>query len=136
MASAAGSMLCLVTMALAACGGDGPSAQPETAAQPAPPPQRLPEARQRDAFADQQEISEYCRRRALSLQSNEAPPSPRDARRAFSAADHLAKLARDRPFDLVQTGVDMRLYVGDLVEDLGNLDCDPALVARLEDGLG
>jgi hypothetical protein len=131
-----GSVLCLLAMALAACGEDGPGAQPETVTQPGTPPEKLPEARQREAFADQQEISAYCRERALSLQSDERPPSPREARRAFAAADRLVELARERPFDLVQTGVDLRLYVGDLVEDLGNLSCDPGLVERLREGLG
>jgi predicted small lipoprotein YifL len=133
---AVGLVLCLLAMRLAACGDDGPSAQPETVTRPPPPQQRLPEARQREVFAGQQEISAYCRRRALSLQSDEAPPSSADARRALAAADRLAELARARPYDLVQTGVDMRLYVGDLVEDLGNLSCDPALVERLAEGLG
>jgi hypothetical protein len=48
----------------------------------------------------------------------------------------LATLARARPFDLVQVGVDTRLYVGDLIEDLGNVDCDPGLIAKLEEGVG
>lgn len=128
-------MVCLLGTGLAGCGGDGQSTRPETVAQPPSSPERLPEPRRREVFADQQEISEYCRQRALSLQSNEAPPSAGDARRALAAADRLVELARNRPYDLVQTGVDMRLYVGDLVEDLGNLSCDPALVERLEEGL-
>jgi hypothetical protein len=130
------SMLCLLAVVIAGCADEGPGAQPESVTQPAAPPKKLSEARQREAFADQQEISAYCRERALSLQSDEAPPSPGEARRAFAAADRLVELARERPFDLVQTGVDLRLYVGDLVEDLGNLSCDPALVERLREGLG
>jgi hypothetical protein len=133
---AVGLVLCLLAMALAACGEDGTSAPTESVTQPPTPQQRLPEARQREVFADQQEISEYCRQRALSLQTDDAPPSAPEARRALAAADRLAELARARPYYLVQTGVDTRLYVGDLVEDLENLSCDPALVARLAEGLG
>jgi hypothetical protein len=133
---AVGLVLCLLAMALAACGEDGTNAPTESVTQPPTPQRKLPETRQREVFADQQEISEYCRQRALSLQTDEAPPSAPEARRALAAADRLAELARARPYDLVQTGVDMRLYVGDLVEDLENLSCDPALVARLAEGLG
>lgn len=128
-------MACLFGLGLAGCGDDGPGTRSETVAEPPSSPAQLPGPRRREVFADQQEISEYCRKRTVSLQSDEAPPSAADARRALAAADRLAELARNRPFDLVQTGVDMRLYVGDLVEDLGNLSCDPALVERLEEGL-
>ena len=107
-----------------------------TTAQPPARPRELPKAKQRQAFSAQQEISAYCRRRALSLQTDAPAPSATQARDAAAAADRLVGLVRARPFELVQTGVDVRLYVGDLVEDLGNLSCDPALIRRLEEGLG
>jgi hypothetical protein len=130
------STLGLAAIALLGCGSDQRPVTSETAAEPPVRAQRLPAPQQRRAFEAQHAISEYCRRRALSLQSDEPPPSAMQAREALAAADRLVELARSRPFDLVQTGVDMRLYVGDLIEDLGNLSCDPALVRRLDEGLG
>jgi hypothetical protein len=128
--------IALAVTALAGCGSEEAMVSTQTATVPPARPKNLSAAEQRRAFEAQQEISEYCRRRALSLQSDESPPSAARARKALAAADRLAELARSHPFELVQTGVDMRLYVGDLVEDLGNLNCDPALVRRLEEGLG
>ena len=120
---------------LAGCGSD-PPATTHPAAQPPARPEKLPPAQQQRTFEAQQTITAYCARVDLSLHGAKRPPSNAESRRAHAAAERLATLAEARPFDLVQTGVDTRLYVGDLVEDLGNVDCDPALIARLEEGLG
>jgi hypothetical protein len=126
----------LAAAALASCGPDEPAKTVDSTMQPPARQQELPARQQRQAFESQQTISAYCRKRAVSLQSPRPPPSAGEAREAFAAAERLVDLARARPFDLVQTGVDTRLYVGDLVEDLGNVNCDPALISRLEEGLG
>lgn len=126
----------LTAAALAGCGSEDATVSTETAAEPPARPEKLPPAKQRQAFEAQQRISAYCARVDLALHGARRPPSAAEAQRAHAAADRLAELAQARPFDLVQTGVDTRLYVGDLIEDLGNLDCDPDLVGRLEEGLG
>jgi hypothetical protein len=136
LARRVGPRLAVGLLAFAGCGSDPPEDTAETAAQPPARPEKLPPAKQQRAFEAQQTITAYCGRVHLSLRGERSPPSARESRRAHAAADRLAALARDRPFDLVQTGVDTRLYVGDLIEDLGNVDCDPGLVATLEGGLG
>ena len=130
--------LCGLALVAVSCGGGDPagSTTTATATDPGTRPERLPERLQTEVFEAQQEISAYCRRLALALQGPADPPSPIQRRRAFAAAQRLVDLASVHPYDLVQTGVDVRLFVGDLVEDLGNLNCDPDLIGRLEQGLG
>lgn len=130
------SLVPAAVVVLTGCGSQEPANTRDITTEPPVRPAKLPASQQRQAFSSQQAVSAYCRHRTLSLRGPQPPPSERDARRAFAAADRLVELARARPFDLVQTGVDMRLYLSDLIEDLGNLDCDPALVSRLEEGFG
>jgi hypothetical protein len=135
LTSSIGSRLAVGLVVLGGCGSDSP-ATTETALQPPARPQKLPPPQQQRTFEAQQTITAYCARVDLSLHGAKRPPSTAASRRALAAADRLATLAKERPFDLVQTGVDTRLYVGDLIEDLGNVDCDPNLIARLEEGVG
>jgi hypothetical protein len=136
LARRVGPRLAVGLLALAGCGSDPAEETTETAAEPPAQAKKLPPAEQQRAFEAQQTITAYCGRVHLSLRGDKRPPSAAESRRAHAAADRLAALARARPFDLVQTGVDTRLYVGDLIEDLGNVNCDPGLVASLEEGLG
>lgn len=122
-------------MVAGGCGSE-PSTSTTSAAEPPAKPDELSASEQRRTFEAQQAITAYCGRVDLSLHGQGRPPSAARARQAKLAADRLAELARERPFDLVQTGVDTRLYVGDLLEDLSNVDCDPDVVAALERGLG
>ena len=125
-----------LAFAVTGCGGGEGTLSTASPGEPAVRPTRLPERLQSEAFEAQQPITAYCRRASLALQGSSTPPGDAARRRAMAAAGRLADLARTHPLDLVQTGVDVRLYTSDLIEDLGNLNCDPDLIARLEAGLG
>lgn len=129
--------LALAALAVGSGCDDDQTGPATTGAAPAPPPARpLPEAQQGRAFSAQQRVTAYCRELTESIATRTPPPPPAARRRALAASARLTELARARPYDLVQTGVDVRLFVGDLIEDLGNLDCDPQVVETLEAGVG
>jgi hypothetical protein len=79
-------------------------------------------------------IAEYCRKYALTL-SGRKPPSAKQQEGAFEAADRLIALAQAKPEAEIQTGVDVRLKLGDIAENLQGANCDPSLVERIDQGL-
>jgi hypothetical protein len=83
----------------------------------------------------EQAILAYCARLALSVSEGREPPSARRQATAFEAARRLTELAGRNPDATVRPGVDTRLFVSDLIEDLEGSNCDSRLVAALEQGL-
>ena len=64
-----------------------------------------------------------------------ASTSARRRLRRYCAAFPLALAAR-KPTAPVGPGQDLRLFVGDVAENLEGSNCDPRLIGRLEEGLG
>jgi hypothetical protein len=119
---------------LGGCGGDEGSPATTETSPPTLREQRLT-AEERDlARRSEREIAAYCRRLALSVAGERKSPSPRQEASAFAAADRLIGLARRKPAAEIETGVDLRLKLGDIAENLEGSNCDPRIVARLEAG--
>ena len=111
--------------------GDGEGAQtslPEPAIQP------LTRAERQLLEQSEGQLAAYCSRR-LSPSGQPRPPSAQERGRALAVVDELIALAERKPGVEVTTGVDLRLALGDLVENLEGANCDPAVIARLSEGL-
>ena len=80
-------------------------------------------------------IQAHCVSVTRSLVRPRAAPSPRQERRAFAAADALIALAAEKPAAPLGAGQDTRLFVSDVLENLEGSNCDPRMIARLEQGL-
>jgi hypothetical protein len=118
--------------ALGACGGDE-----EDAATTTPPgsPAALTRA-ERDLVGDSESaIVEYCRRRALALTDPAKRPTAAQQADAIEAVDALIALAQRKPQARVKPRVEVRLFVGDLTENLEGANCDPLILGRLQEGL-
>lgn len=127
--------IALASALLGGCGGD-PDSPPEAPVQTtAPEPRRVTAAERSAAFDSEQTIVAYCARLAASVTGEQRPPSQAREGKAFDAADRLLELASVKPAAEVQTGVDVRLFVSDVLENLEGFNCDPRLIARLEQGL-
>lgn len=100
---------------------------------PAPP--KLSAADRALVRRSESAIVAYCERAAIAVTAGGRPPSERQRRSALGAVDALVGLAGEKPDATVRAGVDLRLLVGDLTEDLQGANCDPAIVARLDAGL-
>jgi hypothetical protein len=125
--------LALATIALAGC-GDGEESAPPTEV-PATDARRLTPA-ERDLVEDSEEaIVAYCRRAALALTRPGKRPTVDQQARALEAVDELIALAAEKPAARTEPGGDVRLFVGDLAENLQGSNCDPIIVARLDAGL-
>jgi hypothetical protein len=121
-----------VCVALAACGGDEEDAATTTS--PASPA-ALTRA-ERDLVGESESaIVEYCRRRALALTDPAKRPTAAQQADAIEAVDALIDLAAAKPEARLRPGVEVRLYVGDLTENLEGANCDPLILGRLQEGL-
>jgi hypothetical protein len=122
-------------LALAAgCGGEaseGP-ATPEPATET---PAKLTAQERRLVSSYEGAIESHCVRVSQSLVDPPAAPSLRQEEAAFEAADELVALAADKPTAPYGPGQDLRLFVSDVVENLEGSNCDPRMIARLEQGL-
>ena len=122
--------LLLAAAALAAAAGCG--------GEPAPPPEPAPAltAEERRAVEDYDaRINAHCVRVARALVDPRQGPSPEQLRDAFAAADALAALAARKPDAELDVNQDLRLFLGDVVENLEGSNCDPRMRARLEQAL-
>jgi len=115
------------------CGGDPGSA--EQAAAPAGDAAKLSGEERRLLASYDREIQAHCLRVARTLIEPSAAPSPRQEERAFAAADGLIALATEKPAAPLGAGQDTRLYLADVIENLGGSNCDPRLVTYLAQGL-
>jgi hypothetical protein len=117
--------------ALASCGGEE-----EMDAPPRPAPSPLTAAERRSIASYERRIQDHCFRVASSLADPSAAPSPAQQRRAFQAADRLGALAARKPTAELDAGQDLRLFLGDVIENLEGSNCDPRMRARLAEALG
>ena len=125
-------MAAVAAAALAAGGCGGEEDSPEEAA---PRPVGLTAEERRSAAAYERRIQAHCGRVARSLVDPVAAPTPRQEERAFAAADALLALAAEKPTAPIGPGQDLRLFVSDVTENLEGSNCDPRMIARLEQGL-
>ena len=123
----------VLALPAAGCGG---SDDDDVGTTPAPSDPTALTGAERDAVADDEaSILEYCRARALSLTNPDKRPTVGQQARALEAVDALVALAAEKPAARVRREVDLGLYLGDLAENLEGSNCDPQIVARLEQGL-
>lgn len=130
----------LVLAALLAAGGCGdepaePTPVVGTTTAPAAEPASLT-SRERGLLAGYDErINAHCVRVTGSLADPASAPTPAQRRRAYAAADALIGLAAAKPDAPLGAGQDTRLFLADVIENLEGSNCDPAMIARLEEGL-
>jgi hypothetical protein len=120
-------LLCLIGSA--GCGSEDPG--PQGGSRPEP----LRQEERREIKVLEGEIAAHCVAVSRSLIDPRAGPSAAEQRRAFWAADRLLELARRKPRAPLGAGQDLRLFVSDVVENLEGSNCDPRMIARLEQGL-
>lgn len=125
-------MLCAVTAG--ACGDDG-TTEGEPPDEPAGSVTRLTADERRLVADSEAAIQLYCRKRALALTDPDKRPTVGQQARALEAVDALVKLADEKPAASLRPGVDVRLFLGDLAENLEGSNCDPAIVARIDEGI-
>ena len=123
----------LAALLVPGCGGEGEETQPVPTATGPTEARRLKPDELDLVFRAEGVIAEYCRGFAASA-TGAKPPSARKETRAFRSIDRLLDLARKRPDEVVETGVDLGLYLSDLAENLEGSNCDPRLVGRLGQG--
>ena len=87
---------------------------------------RLTAAEQALVTRSERAVQRYCGELALSLTGQRKPPSVAEQGRAFAATDRLIELARKKPAATPESRGEMRLFLGDLAEDLEGSNCDPA----------
>ncbi len=129
----------VVAVVLAAVGVAAPASgcgEEDSDREAAPIPSRLTGEERQLLKTYEGRIQAHCVRVGRSLVDPRAAPSPSQETRAFTAADDLVALAAKKPTAPVGPGQDLRLFVGDVAENLEGSNCDPRLIARLEQGLG
>jgi hypothetical protein len=129
---AAALALCAVTAG--ACGDDGTTGE-ESPPKSAGSASRLTLDERRLVSDSEAAIQLYCRKRALALTDPDKRPTVGQQARALEAVDALVALADEKPAARLRRGVDVRLFLGDLAENLEGSNCDPAIVARLDEGI-
>ena len=100
-----------------------------------PPPSRLTVAERRELRELEGRISTHCVRVARSLTDPANGPTRAQVDRAFAAADAFVALAREKPTAPLDVGLDVRLHLSDVVENLEGANCDPRMTGYLERGL-
>jgi hypothetical protein len=123
-----------VALAVTGCHQDEPRpvAPPRATATPEPPVLTAEERRRLRLYEGR--IATHCVEIARSLVDPDARPSPREEARAFQAADDLVAFARAKPTAKLGAGQDVRLFLGDVIENLEGANCDPRMIGRLESG--
>jgi hypothetical protein len=130
-----GALVVALALAPAGCGDDEPTTDQTEPTTTAPVAQRLTASDRERVRRSEAAILAYCERAAVAATGAREPPSARRRAAALDAVDDLVAVARAKPDATVKPGVDLRLFVGDLTENLQGANCDPAIVARLDTGL-
>jgi hypothetical protein len=133
----AGTLVAAVVAAALAvgCGGEEDSEAPETTAA-LPSDAALTRAEQRTLAHSEQAIQAYCIRVGQAAGGGRELPSVAAQERAFESLEDLIGVVTTKPAAEVQPGVDARLLLGDLAENLEGSNCDPRLVERIDAALG
>ena len=128
--------LAIATLGVCGCGDDddGTGAATRTAITRAGST-RLTAAERGLLEHSERSIDSYCRRRALAIANPARAPTARQQARAVNAIDRLTELGEQKPAAEVSRDIDLELYLSDLAETLEGSNCDPALVARLDQAL-
>lgn len=92
-------------------------------------------AEERRLRALESRIGAHCVQIAQALVEPEARPAPAEEAAAFKAADDFVDIVRSKPTALIDEGQDLRLFLGDVIENLEGANCDPRMIVRLEEGL-
>jgi len=143
-----------LSLGAAGCGGDESAGQPAPATEPAgqlapataPAEQPSPVAKPAEAArltgeerrlvsVYDRRIQAHCVRVTRALVEPRAAPTRAQEERAFAAADALLALAAEKPNAPLGAGQDLRLLVSDVTENIEGSNCDPRMIARLEQGL-
>jgi hypothetical protein len=124
----------IVAVAMLGCGESPPSRQAPPAVSPGPPP-TLTAGERRALAREEARIQRHCVAVARSIVDPEAAPTPDEAARAFAAADRLVAAVRAKPRAEREPGQDLRLYLGDVIENLEGSNCDPRMLQHLEAAL-
>jgi len=119
--------------AAAGCGGEAETSTEGSMA--AASPGRLTGAEQRLLLIYDRRIQAHCVRVTRSLVEPRATPTAQQEKRAFAAADALIALAAEKPAAPLEAGSDTRLFLSDVLENLGGSNCDPRMIDRLAQGL-
>ena len=127
-------MLACGAVSLGGCGGDEDVAPSSPTAAP-PGPQAVTPGERRRLEAYDQRIATHCLRVSRSIVDPAAAPTRRQTVAAFDAARSLLALADAKPAAPLGAGQDVRLYVSDVIENLEGSNCDPRMIAVLEEGL-
>jgi hypothetical protein len=127
---AAAALIVAAATALGGCGDEDPPVE-EAGSRPS----RLTAEERRLLEVYEGRIQTHCVSVARSLVDPRAAPSPGEQQAAFAAADRLLALAARKPTAPLGAGQDLRLFVGDVAENLEGSNCDPRMIARLERGL-
>jgi hypothetical protein len=122
---------------MAGCGGtdetDGRSGETEPT-QAQVEPQELSPAGVKTIQRARDEVSAHCRSVDQALDGGTGP-TPTDMQRVNAALDELAELAAAEPGAEMVDGTTPRLALGDIAENLEGTNCDPRLVARIDEAL-
>jgi hypothetical protein len=117
---------------LSGCGEGAAPAPVTITATPAPTVAASDRARLR---RDEARIERHCVAVSRSVVDPAAAPSAREEARAFAAADDLIAIVRASPRADLGAGQDLRLYLGDVIENLEGGNCDPRMREHLLEGL-
>jgi hypothetical protein len=124
--------LALAGTGLAGCGdGGGSEGNLSTTTAEA----TLSPAEQRTAQAAERTIASYCQKLGAAAAGQRAAPTAGERAEAFDRVDRLLELAASKPLAEIEAGVDMRLFISDLAENLEGSNCDTGLVEALDAGL-
>lgn len=117
----------------AGCGENDPS---DPIAPSTPPAEAgLSAAEKRALTGYDRQISRHCVRVTRSFVDPARGPTEQQEERAFAAAQALIALAAAKPTAQLGAGQDTRLFLSDVIENLGGSNCDPRMIAVLSQGL-
>lgn len=130
-----GCLLLGLILAWAVVGATGCAEEEPTPTATTPAGSTLTAAEQEALRGYDRVISKHCARVSGTLVDPTAGPTPEQEEEAFAAADALIALAAAKPTAPLGAGQDTRLFLSDVIENLGGSNCDPRMVAVLGAGL-
>jgi hypothetical protein len=128
----------LIALALSACGSsdrDETGSQRPVTTETFAPAQPLTRAKRAKIESAVGEVDHYCRQVARYFAGERGEPSLAELNEALAAIDRIGAVARRQPYAQLRPGVDVRLALGDLAENLEGSNCSPELVARADQAL-